>query len=75
MSPRALRRYVTQLVDGPGRALKTAVAQQRQRRSPVHIHEQLEQCEKIMADEERRALLAEARRLTTKRAGDSKTDD
>jgi hypothetical protein len=75
MSPRALRRYVTQLVDGPGRALKGAVAQQRQRMSPVHIHEQREQFEKIMADEERRVLLAEARRLITKRTGNSEADD
>jgi len=69
MSPRALRRYDTQRVDGPGRALKAAVAQQRQRLSPGHRHEQLEQCEKIMADEERRALLAEARRLITSELG------
>jgi hypothetical protein len=75
MSPRALRRYVTQLVDGLGRTLKAAVAQQRQRMRPVHIHEQLEQFEKIMADEERRALLAEARHLITKRTGDSEADD
>jgi hypothetical protein len=75
MSPRALRRYVTQIVDGLGRALKAGVAQQRQRLSPAHIHEQLEQCEKSMADEERRALLAEARRLITKRTGNSEGDD
>jgi hypothetical protein len=69
MSLKALRQYIKHRLQRPKQALTPTQVQQR---SQAQTREQFE---RLMADEETRAVLEEAMSLIAKRSGDSDMDD